>query len=189
MIKRSATEHNRHTWPLWGSALALMLSASMAQQSEAATITVDQGGTCTLPDAIQAANTDTAVGGCSKGAGPDIIELETDVILTADLPSVELTDPANPSKSTLTINGNNHTIDGDNQFRILSNSKSDLTVNDCTITKGRANIGSGLSNAAGNTTLNNCTISTTLAPMLMAEGLQTALLHPIMPDSPSTTAS
>ncbi len=119
MRKKTVIEHNRHAWPLLITFMAMMLSTFIAQQIEAATITVDQGGSCTLPDAIQAANTDTAVGGCPMGEGPDIVELETDVTLDADLPMVELTDPDNPSQSTLTINGNNHTIDGDHKFRGL----------------------------------------------------------------------
>jgi len=45
------------------------------------TIVVDET-TCTLVDAIAAANTDTAIGGCVAGFGPDTIELTTDVMLT-----------------------------------------------------------------------------------------------------------
>ena len=159
MSTKIATEQNRHTGPLWTLALILMLSALLAPRSEAATISVDQGGTCTLPDAIQAASSDTAVGGCPKGSGPDIIELETDVTLTSDLPFVQSADPANPSQSALIINGNGHTIDGDNAFRGLTNYLAELTVNDCTITKCYGGQGSGLTNGGGNTTLNNCTIS------------------------------
>ena len=43
----------------------------------AATIVVDEA-TCRLVDAITAANTDAAVGGCAAGSGPDTIELTTD---------------------------------------------------------------------------------------------------------------
>jgi len=47
----------------------------------AATIVMDQA-TCTLVDTITAANTDAAVGRCAAGAGPDTIELMTDIVLT-----------------------------------------------------------------------------------------------------------
>ena len=47
----------------------------------AATIIVDETS-CTLGDAITAANTDAAVGGCTAGSGADTIELTTDVTLT-----------------------------------------------------------------------------------------------------------
>ncbi|MEM6454551.1 MAG: right-handed parallel beta-helix repeat-containing protein [Acidobacteriota bacterium] len=65
---------------LLASALcALLLPVSL----QAATITVD-GVTCALGDAIVAANTDAAVGGCPAGdAGLDTIVLDADVTLSA----------------------------------------------------------------------------------------------------------
>ena len=58
----------------------LLLATSGA---DAATITAD-GTTCTLADAIVAANTDTATGGCPAGdTGADLIVLDADVTLTA----------------------------------------------------------------------------------------------------------
>jgi len=54
---------------LAGVVLALTLAHSPAQ---AAAITAD-GTTCTLVDAITAANTDTAKGGCPAGSGADTI--------------------------------------------------------------------------------------------------------------------
>jgi hypothetical protein len=47
----------------------------------AATIIVDET-TCTLVDAITAANTDSPVAGCPAGSGADTLELTTDVVLT-----------------------------------------------------------------------------------------------------------
>ncbi len=47
----------------------------------AAEIVVD-GTTCTLAQAIQAANTDLAVGGCGAGSGNDLIQLDADAVLT-----------------------------------------------------------------------------------------------------------
>jgi hypothetical protein len=48
----------------------------------AATIIVDETS-CTLVDAIAAANTDTAVGGCPAGSGADTMKLITDITLSA----------------------------------------------------------------------------------------------------------
>jgi hypothetical protein len=56
--------------PLAGIALLLALGQ---QPVQAATIPV--GGACTLVDAITAANTDTATGGCPAGSGADTILL------------------------------------------------------------------------------------------------------------------
>ena len=58
--------------PLMGVALLLALSQGFSQ---AGTIVVD-GVTCTLGDAINAANTDTAQGGCPAGSGADTLVLE-----------------------------------------------------------------------------------------------------------------
>ncbi|MBP7587286.1 MAG: hypothetical protein KBA72_05000, partial [Thermoanaerobaculia bacterium] len=49
--------------------------------ARAAVIAVD-GTTCTLANAILSANDDTAVGGCTAGAGSDTLILGADVVLT-----------------------------------------------------------------------------------------------------------
>lgn len=51
---------------------------------QAAVIAAD-GATCTLANAILSANGDTAVGGCTAGAGADTIVLGTDVVLATPL--------------------------------------------------------------------------------------------------------
>jgi hypothetical protein len=71
-----------------GGHLALVvLLILFSNPALAATIVVDET-TCTLVDAITAANTDTPVGGCAAGSGPDTIELTTDVTLTEAIPQV-----------------------------------------------------------------------------------------------------
>src|SRR5690606_5038375 len=68
-----------------GAALVLAMAGSplLVPTARAATITVDEV-TCTLIDAITAANTDTATGGCIAGdVGLDTIDLQADVTLTA----------------------------------------------------------------------------------------------------------
>jgi len=62
--------------------VALSLLLALSHPLWAATIIVDET-TCTLVDAITAANTDSPVGGCPAGSGADIIELTNDVLLTS----------------------------------------------------------------------------------------------------------
>ena len=128
-----------------------VLSALTAQAAHSASIAVDVGGTCTLADAITAANTDAPVGGCPAGSGADIITLEKDVILAAALPQIT---------SAVTIEADGHKIDGNGgAFCVLEiRPGGNLTLNKATVTGGR-----GLSgiwaNSADAVTLNNCTVS------------------------------
>ncbi|MEA2114909.1 MAG: right-handed parallel beta-helix repeat-containing protein, partial [Thermodesulfobacteriota bacterium] len=134
---------------MWCAVLTLALSASMAPQAGAATITVD-GTTCTLADAITSANTDTETEGCLAGSGADIIDLQTNVTLDAALPRVT---------TEVTIAGNNHIISGNDTVRVLYNDGGDLTIKDTTISGGSADAGAGIRNHEGNLTLDNCTVS------------------------------
>ncbi|MCW5201474.1 hypothetical protein VU12_00855, partial [Desulfobulbus sp. US4] len=101
--------------------------------TQAAEIYVDDGdgtnGTCTLAEAILSANNDNADGnGCEDGSGDDIINLDTDVILAAELPWID---------STITIEGQEHIIDGnDGNWSVLQNA-GDLTLNKVTVTGGK----------------------------------------------------
>ncbi|MCI5132518.1 MAG: hypothetical protein D3904_13645, partial [Candidatus Electrothrix sp. EH2] len=99
-------------------------------------ITVDAGGTCTLPHAIIAANTDAPSGGCPAGCGDDTITLETDVTLTAALP--EITSP-------ITIEGQGHTIDGNGgDWSVLTITEDgDLTLNETAVTGADHTSGGG----------------------------------------------
>ena len=65
---------------------------------------------CTLADAIRAANADAERGECPAGDGADTITLSADITLEGELPRV---------LSDITIDGADHTISGDAQFRIL----------------------------------------------------------------------
>ena len=83
-------------------AFAFVLSFSLP--TEAATITVS--ATCTLPDAIISANTDTAVGGCPAGSGRDTIRLSGTINLDADLPTITApVDIRGPSDGYATVDG------------------------------------------------------------------------------------
>ncbi|WLE97733.1 MAG: choice-of-anchor Q domain-containing protein [Candidatus Electrothrix communis] len=106
--------------------------------TQAAEIAVDADGMCTLADAITAANTDTATGGCSAGSGNDTITLETDVILDAELPEIT---------SIITIEGQGYPIDGNKDSTVGSVLRIDvngsLTMNKILVTGGNSSIGGG----------------------------------------------
>ena len=137
------------------AALLLVFSivlVSPSQVVKAATITVTStsGGTggpdCTLRDAITAANTDTATGGCPAGSGGDTIvlasgatytltEIDNDTYGNNGLPAIE---------SQITIEGNASIFErssagGIPNFRLLFVADDgDLTLNDLTIRNGYA---------------------------------------------------
>ena len=97
------------------------------QQNSDTGITVDED--CSLSDAITAANTDTATGGCAAGSGADTIALSSDITLTAALPAI---------RTTITINGNGYAVDGAGQFRIFELAGSaDVRINRMTLRNGR----------------------------------------------------
>ena len=65
---------------------------------------------CTLADRIIAANTDAPAGACPAGDGDDTISLTKDITLSESLP---------PITSNIAIQGNGHTLDGANRYRIF----------------------------------------------------------------------
>lgn len=153
------------------AALLLALGLPLPKPAYAANITVD-GVTCTLVDAITAANTDTVTGGCNAGIGADTITLGTDVTLTAINNSIYGATGLPVVTSNITIEGGAHTISRDGaapNFRILAvNNTGDLTLNDVTINGGatqtvggyRVDRGGGaVLNYQGNLTIQGSTIS------------------------------
>jgi hypothetical protein len=146
--------------------LPLMIALGAMPMAHAATINV--GGGCSLVDAITAANTDSATGGCSAGSGADTIELESSTTYTLTAVN-NTTDGENglPSiSSEIIINGNGATISREEaapKFRILhvAETTGDLTLNEVTIRKGYLNSdskGGGILNY-GTVTLNNSIVS------------------------------
>jgi hypothetical protein len=119
--------------------LALWLALGLVPV-QAATIPV--GGACTLVDAIVAANTDTATGGCPAGSGADTIVLpagstqilrrvHNDTYGPTGLPVV---------RSVITIAGQGSTIARDREapeFRLLAvNNTGELTLQETTVSGG-----------------------------------------------------
>jgi hypothetical protein len=114
---------------------------------QAATITVD--ASCTLADAITAANTDAISGACPAGSGADTI------VLTINPPALLVALPV--VASDITLNGQGFTINGNGLgFPVLEVSASGiLTLNNINVTGG----GAGGVLSAGSLTVNDSTIS------------------------------
>ncbi len=109
------------------SIVALYLLAALPSIVQASDITVDSS--CSLADAITAANSDTATGNCPAGSDADTIALTTNVMLTAALPEIE---------SEITIEGNGYTISGNEQFQIFWVEETGaLTIQNATLADGR----------------------------------------------------
>ena len=141
--------------------VALVCSAGIvlnATPAFAASITVDTtvdefgtGTSCSLREAIQAANTDTAFGGCVAGSGVDTIVLVAGATYTLTS-TVVLADGLNgtPSiTSTISISGNGATItrnSGVNNMRLIRGSSGNLTLQNLTLSNGLAR---GLDGGAG----------------------------------------
>ena len=140
---------------------ALLLAMGRSPTAHAATITVGPG--CTLRDAITAANTDTATGGCLAGSGADTIVLSggTYAYSAEFAPGSGNALPA--ISSEITIEGHGSTISRSgtsDDFRILYvGPDGDLTLNETTISGGSTSArGGGILNL-GVLTVNNSVIS------------------------------
>ena len=94
---------------------------------------------CSLADAIIAANRDRPEGGCPAGRGADTIALTRDITLAGGLPKIT---------SAIAIEGNGYTISGDHRYRIFYNAGGALTIKDLTMAKGRVE-GELITNADG----------------------------------------
>ncbi|MCB8961739.1 MAG: hypothetical protein H6651_15575 [Ardenticatenales bacterium] len=151
---------------LAAAALYLALSGAPAY---AATIVVD-GTTCTLIDAIDAANTDTAVGGCVAGSGADVLQLPAGATFSyAYEDNASAGGNALPVvTSEITIEGNGSTIQqvpptdglGDTMRALMVDFDADLTLNDLTISGFNSDgPGGGVVNFYGSLAINDSTIT------------------------------
>ena len=71
-LPRKARRALQRQWRRSLGGIALLCALGQAPALAAATINVD-GVNCTLIDAINAANNDTATGGCTAGSGADLL--------------------------------------------------------------------------------------------------------------------
>jgi hypothetical protein len=160
----------------WGVPLATLALWLALGQLHALAATIPVGGACTLVDAIAAANTDTATGGCPAGRGADTIILppgSTQTLSTVD------NDTFGPTglpvvASVITIAGQGSTIrraEGAPEFRLLAvRSTGDLTLQETRVTGGAGggalsdyfNGGGGVANN-GTLTLTNSIITGNVA--------------------------
>ena len=109
-------------------------------------------GSCSLREAVTAAETDAATSDCPAGSGADTIELAAGATYTlaSTLPEIA---------SRLTIDGNGSTIDAAGSGRVLAVAVSgDLTLDDVTITGGAADDGAGV-HSQGELAISNSTIT------------------------------
>jgi len=151
----------------WGVSLATLALWLALGALPALAATIPVGGGCTLVDAITAANTDTATGGCPAGSGADTIllppgstqtltEVNNDTFGPTGLPVVE---------SVITLAGQGSTIlraEGAPEFRLLAvRSTGDLMLQDTTVRGGAPSgyyRGGGVANF-GTLTVTNSTIT------------------------------
>lgn len=141
------------------TALVSALLLEMTTASQAATITVDNS-TCLLPDAIIAANTNTATNGCSAGTSSDEIVLPENSLI--ELNSALAT--VNQELSILCNNSSIRRAVGAPEFPILQHQFSELTLNDCTISSGistsnNSNNGGGVNSFYGELTIERSKIT------------------------------
>lgn len=127
----------------------------------AGTITV--GGACGLQDAITAAETDTATGGCVAGSGADTVALTGDVTLANAGGNTGFEDSGLPPiGSTITIQGNGHRIARDpdaTSFEMIEVASSGVLTLDHVTLSGGAGIEAGGIENRGHLTIVDSTIS------------------------------
>ena len=89
---------------------------------------------CTLADQIIAANTDEPVGACPAGAGVDTITLRRSITLAEALPTIT---------SDIAIDGNGHTLDGNNRAPIFVIEGGSVVIKNMTLVNGSKPEGNG----------------------------------------------
>ena len=146
-------------------ACVVLISLSMSVgEVRAASITVDKSadddtnGTCTVADAITAANTDTATNGCTAGSGADTITLGVNITLGDYLPDIT---------TDITIEGANYDIDGNDEYQIFYVDGGDLTINNITLTGGDGgSYGGAIDTVGGSLTVTNSRLEDNEAGLL-----------------------
>ncbi|NDJ77454.1 MAG: right-handed parallel beta-helix repeat-containing protein, partial [Chloroflexi bacterium] len=164
--------------------IAAVCASPKPAPAQADVITVRDS--CTLVDAIMAANADIPVGGCPAGDGSDVIELTADVVLTAIVEedwanSRALGLPA--ITSTITLEGNGYTIRRSDQsgtpdfLLIYVRETGDLTLNDVNLSGSSTPVVPTLHDSAiineGRLTLTDSTVTHNDTTALLNSGTAT----------------
>lgn len=130
-------------------AVAIAVALLMLPIAQAADIELNN--TCSLADAITAANTDQAVGGCPAGDGADSIILAGDITLDSALPHIT---------TEITVKGAGSTISGNDRFRIFAVNGGILSIEQLTLINGVGDWGGAIANVnSGTLSLYDTTIS------------------------------
>lgn len=129
--------HRRRYSDLRGVIIAVRLSAILLSLvcltmlsglvARAADIMVD--ATCSLADAITAANNDLTVSGCKSGPDADVIHLSGSIVLNQALPWIS---------SDVIIEGSGYTISGADRFRHFTVDGGALAISDSVIAGNEA---------------------------------------------------
>lgn len=135
--------------------------------AQAATINV--GGGCTLIDAMESANTDSAIGGCTSGSGADVIQVitpDSGITINTSFES-SIAGPGDVGlpivDSDITIEGNGMTVQaagvGFRLFEVITGGS--LTLRDTTVTGANDGygVGSGLLSYGGQVTIEDSTFA------------------------------
>jgi hypothetical protein len=164
-LRRRVRRSLQRQWKRSLAGVALLIALGQAP-ALAATINVN-GTTCTLVNAITAANNNAATGGCTAGSGADTIMLpanSTQTLTTANNTSPYGATGLPVIRSVITITGNGSTIrrdPGAPEFRVFAVSSSgNLILQHTTVSGGRltSNNGAGIT-SQGAVTLTHSTIT------------------------------
>ena len=147
----------------------------LVQPVYASNITVD--GICTLPDAIQSANTDSPVGSCSAGSGADVIILDIDTLLTTVFVSSATLDYSQAGlpdiTSEMTIQAGTADTIGSNggNFRLLQVLPiGSLTLDGLILENAEVSVTSGRASAAAIYNQGTLTLQSTIVRNNLADG-------------------
>ncbi len=128
-------------------------SVEVSPSARVKSAVIEVSETCSLSDAITAANSDRATSGCvAGGGGRDIIRLTSDITLEAFLPEIT---------TEMVIEGRGYKISGAYSYRIFFVRFGSLTLENLTISKGYSNWvtddrGGAIRVTYGKLTLSNC---------------------------------
>lgn len=120
---------------------------------------LNNDGDCSLREALEAANTDTAVDACGSGSGDDTIEFASGLTGTIILNGTQLTITTDvtidgPGAETITISGNNAS-----RVFLISGASTTVAISGLTIQDGSADVGGGLYVDAATLTLTESRVS------------------------------